>query len=80
MIQGYARVVSGSFHPFAVASLSNFAQQYTQTVKGKVIDAGTQVTLPGANIVITDTDPLMGGTSDLNGNYWIENVPVIDDR
>jgi len=61
---------------FALTSLSFFAQQYTQTVRGKVTDAGTSVTLPGANIVITDIDPLMGGTSDYNGNYIIENVPV----
>ena len=58
------------------ASFSIIAQELTQTVRGKVTDAGTNITLPGANIVITDTDPLMGGTSDYDGNYTIENVPV----
>ncbi len=53
-----------------------FSQKYTQTLRGKITDADTQVSLPGANIIITDTDPLMGGTSDSDGNYWIENVPV----
>lgn len=53
-----------------------FSQNYTQTLRGKITDADTQVSLPGANIIITDTDPLMGGTSDSDGNYWIENVPV----
>lgn len=57
-------------------SFSIIAQEFTQTVRGKVTDAGTNITLPGANIIITDTDPLMGGTSDINGNYTIENVPV----
>ncbi len=59
-----------------IASFTMHAQEYTQTLRGKVTDAATQVTLPGANIVITDTDPLMGGTSDYQGNFMIENVPV----
>jgi len=57
-------------------AISAFSQQATQTLRGKITDADTQVTLPGANIVITDTDPLMGGTSDTDGNYWITDVPV----
>lgn len=57
-------------------SFTIIAQEYTQTLRGNITDVDTQVTLPGANIVITDTDPLMGGTTDMNGNYWIENVPV----
>ena len=51
-------------------------QIYTQTIKGTITDAETQITLPGANIVVTDTDPLIGATSDLDGNYIIENVPI----
>lgn len=58
------------------ASFTMIAQEFTQTVRGKVTDAGTNITLPGANIIITDTDPLMGGTSDMDGNYTIEKVPV----
>lgn len=59
-----------------LASVSVFAQNYTQTVRGKVTDAGTNVTLPGANIIILDTDPVQGTTSDMDGNYTIENVSV----
>lgn len=61
---------------FIFASFSMMAQQYKQTVRGKVTDAGTFVTLPGANIIITDTDPMMGATSDEDGNYTIQNVPL----
>ena len=51
-------------------------QQITQNIKGKIIDSETQTTLPGANVIVTDIDPLMGATSDLDGNFIIENVPI----
>lgn len=52
------------------------AQPVAQVVKGKVVDGESQVSLPGANVVILDTDPVMGGVSDANGNFRIANVPV----
>ena len=57
-------------------SSSLFSQGLTQTVKGTITDNDTKVTLPGANIVITDMDPLVGAISDLDGNFIIENVPI----
>ena len=52
------------------------AQQYTQTVKGKITDADSRVTLPGATVVVAGTDPLIGGVSDMDGNFKLEKVPV----
>ena len=59
-----------------ISVLSVNAQEYKQTIRGTITDSETQETLPGANIVILDTDPLMGGSSDSQGNYQIDNVPV----
>ncbi len=59
-----------------ISVLSVNAQVYKQTIRGTITDSETQETLPGANIVILDTDPLMGGSSDSQGNYQIDNVPV----
>jgi hypothetical protein len=53
-----------------------FSQTLTQIVKGKVVDAESQVSLPGANIVITGTTPLLGAIADIDGNYKITNVPT----
>ena len=53
-----------------------FSQTVTQMVKGKVVDNETQVALPGANVVILGTNPLLGVASDIDGNYKISNVPV----
>lgn len=47
-----------------------------QTIRGQVIDEDTRIPLIGANIVIVDSQPLLGATSDFDGNFKIENVPV----
>lgn len=54
----------------------SIAQQLTQTLKGRVIDSESGVSLPGATIVLNATDPLIGTTTDLEGNFRIEKVPV----
>ncbi len=53
-----------------------FSQTVTQTVKGKVFDNETQIPLIGATVVILGTDPIIGTTADLEGNYKITNVPI----
>ena len=57
-----------------IASL--FAQVPTQTVRGKVVDQDTQLPLIGATIIILDTDPLIGATTDFDGDFRLEKVPV----
>lgn len=52
------------------------AQPITQTVRGTIVDKETQTPLPGANIVVTSTEPMRGASSDLNGRFKIEKVPV----
>ena len=53
-----------------------FSQTLTQTVRGRIIDQESQTALPGANVVILDSKELLGSTTDVNGNFRIENVPV----
>ena len=54
-----------------------FAQDITQTVRGRVADLETKSPLIGANIaVIEDSSVITGATTDENGYYRIENVPV----
>lgn len=48
----------------------------TQTVRGKIIDKNTRISLPGANVILLDSDPLMGTSTDENGKFRIENIPV----
>ncbi|MBL6445441.1 TonB-dependent receptor [Fulvivirga sp. 29W222] len=52
------------------------AQKLTQTVRGKIIDKDSRTSLPGANVVVLNTDPVLGASTDLNGEFRIEKVPV----
>ncbi len=48
----------------------------TQTVRGQVIDVVSKTPLIGANIVLADTNPLLGSISDENGYFKITQVPT----
>lgn len=48
----------------------------TQTLRGKVIDAGTQKPLIGVTVKVIGTDPLQGTTTDENGVYSITDLAV----
>ena len=44
------------------------------TMEGRVRDAQTHESLPGANVLLVGTS--MGASTDLNGNYLVSNVPA----
>ena len=52
------------------------AQNLTQTIRGKIIDKQSKVALPGANVVILETNPPVGVATDIEGNFRMENVPI----
>ena len=61
---------------FLFSSFFIIAQNLTQTIKGKIIDNSSQEPLPSATIVILGTNPIIGTTSDMDGNFRLENVAV----
>lgn len=48
----------------------------TQTLRGSVIDKNTLVSLPGANVLILDSEPLLGASTDVNGKFRFDGIPV----
>ncbi len=64
------------FGLFCVAYTSAIAQTYTQTIRGKVIDVDSKSTIVGANIILLNSDTLIGATADVNGNFRLEKTPV----
>jgi hypothetical protein len=52
------------------------AQVPMQTIRGTVVDKSTQAPLPGAAVIILNTSPLIGVTTDLNGKFRMEKVQV----
>lgn len=53
-----------------------FSQNWTQTIKGTVLDKITRNPLIGANVIILNSDPLIGTTTDIDGKFRIEGIPV----
>jgi len=45
-------------------------------VRGTIIDGDTRQPLIGATVILIDSDPLIGATTDLDGRFTLSNVPV----
>ncbi|NCA75104.1 MAG: hypothetical protein EOM90_02105 [Alphaproteobacteria bacterium] len=61
-----------------ILTLTNLsvAQTPVQVIRGMVTDAASKTGLPGANVVILDSDPVKGTTTGLSGEFRIEKVAV----
>ncbi|MEQ9303519.1 MAG: TonB-dependent receptor, partial [Marinoscillum sp.] len=55
--------------------LINYAMAQTQVIRGSLVDVDSKTPLIGATIQITNHEPLIGGVTDLNGEFRLENVP-----
>lgn len=61
---------------FFVLPVIAAAQQYTNTIKGKVIDRDSKQPLLGVNVLLLHSNPLRGATTDTEGNFVIDSVNV----
>jgi len=59
---------------FAVSPV--YAQELTNSIHGQVLDKVTQQSLPGATVMVVDSDPLLGASTDLDGYFSIEGVTI----
>ncbi|MEM9833093.1 MAG: TonB-dependent receptor [Bacteroidota bacterium] len=48
----------------------------TQTIRGQIVDAQSDFPLTGVNVIVLDTDPMIGTATDIEGYYTLENVPI----
>lgn len=53
-----------------------FSQIHTQTLRGSIVDKQVQQILPGATVIVLNTDPLLGASTDEKGNFRIDKIPV----
>ncbi|MBW8049930.1 MAG: TonB-dependent receptor [Cytophagales bacterium] len=52
------------------------AQQLTQTIRGRVVDQQSKYPLPGANVIILNSEPINGSATGMDGYFRLENVPL----
>ncbi len=60
----------------ALFAMQAFSQNLTQTVRGTIIDIDSKLPLIGATLVIPGTNPIIGTTTDVNGIFRLENIPI----
>ncbi len=60
----------------AFLTVSNTLCQITNTIRGTVIDEFSGEPLIGANVVLTNFDPVKGTVTDLNGEFVLTDIPI----
>jgi len=67
-----------TFSVFVVSQLQaqKTEKKYTQVIRGTVVDKQTQIPLPGANIILLNSDPVKGTTTDSNGDFRLRDIPI----
>lgn len=53
-----------------------YSQNYTQTIRGTVVDQQSKMPLPGAGVVLLNSTPPIGVQTDVDGNFKLEKVPL----
>lgn len=56
--------------------LQTAAQTPTQTIRGLVADKDSKVPLIGANVVLLETSPILGASTNIDGQFQIDQVPL----
>ena len=61
---------------FLLLGIELYSQTLTQTVRGRIVDQESRTALPGANVIVLESNNTLGSTTDADGNFRIDNVPV----
>ena len=74
------RILFATANVFLVISLLSSimadAADLHQTIRGIITDQDSKTPVIGANIVIIDSNPLLGSSTGINGDFRIEKVPL----
>ncbi len=58
---------------FSFLTIASFSQG---SITGVINDAQTGEEIIGANVIIVDSDPMIGTITDFSGNFFLDNVPA----
>ncbi len=61
---------------FLLGTFILYSNPITQTIRGLIADRQTKSPIPGANIVLLNSDPLRGTISDDQGRFKLDNVEI----
>lgn len=57
-------------------AISMNAQTLIQNIRGQVVDQQTGLPLIGANVIVEDSEPILGAATDIDGFYRIEGLKL----
>lgn len=60
----------------SINASDNRSEFLTQTIRGTVIDRDSKHKIPEANVVVLNTDPVLGACTNSEGYFFIKNVPI----
>jgi hypothetical protein len=60
----------------SLPNLSQTTESKTTTIRGTVVDKQSQYPMPGATIVLLGSEPPKATSTDADGNFRLENIPV----
>ena len=69
-------ILLGSLLSMLASTGYSAGNEYTQTIRGIVTDAVTGYPLIGANVILLNSNPLVGTITDVNGNFELAAIPV----
>ena len=64
------------FSLFMIITNINLSAQFTQTIRGKIVDSESQTPLIGVNVVVVGSNPIIISSSDEKGFFRLLNVPI----
>ncbi len=59
-----------------LSAISSHAADLHQTIRGEITDQDSKNPVIGANIIVLNSDPILGSSTDANGEFRIEKVAV----
>ena len=70
------RKILGILVLIVVLTSKQYAQEISQTIRGTVVDQESKFPLIGVTVQLTSSNDFIGTTTDIDGKFRLENVPV----
>ncbi len=70
------KIIAAILFLILISNFGLFAQSPSQTIRGVVIDEDTQIPLIGATVTLLNTEPINGTSTDIEGIYRLEDIPI----
>jgi hypothetical protein len=64
------------FFTLLLLSFTISAQNLTQSVRGRIIDADSEIPAIGATVIVVGSNPFIGAATDMDGYFKLEKVPI----